>query len=177
MDRLIGELLTLARSEQGEALETDYFDLYGLVAAVVADARFEGERHGIGVTLEGACEQTLQGNAELLRRALENVVRNALRFTPAGASVAVSLGCEGDLAWIRVADCGPGIEEAKLSSAFDPFVRIGAQGAGKGYGLGLAIARKAVLTLGGQIRAANRPAGGLLVSITLPCSPVSETAP
>ncbi|MGY3926114.1 HAMP domain-containing sensor histidine kinase [Aeromonas simiae] len=167
MDRLIGELLELARAEQGHAPELGYFDLQGLVEAVVADARFEGERAQVAVRLEGECRRTLSGNAELVRRALENVVRNALRFSRAGQSVTLSLAEAEGQALICVCDEGPGIEEEKLASMFDPFVRIGA--VGKGYGLGLAIARRALICQGGQIKAENRAQGGLMVTLSLPC--------
>ncbi|MGL5286547.1 MAG: sensor histidine kinase [Aeromonas sp.] len=168
MDKLIGELLTLARVEQGQGTEQTYYDLQELVETVVADARFEGERAGVAVELFGELPVTLCGNAELVRRAIENVVRNALRFSKPGQSVAMQLGQEGERACVRIRDQGPGVEEEKLSAIFDPFVRIGSPMQGKGYGLGLAIARKAMLCQGGNISASNRPEGGLEVVLMLP---------
>ncbi|MGX9079906.1 ATP-binding protein, partial [Klebsiella pneumoniae] len=67
-----------------------------------------------------------------------------------------------------VADQGMGVDETKLSSMFDPFVRIGSPSAGKGYGLGLAITRKAIQAQGGRVEARNGDNGGLIVTLSLP---------
>lgn len=169
MDKMIGELLTLSRAEH-QVVDESYFDLYGLVDAVVNDARYEAQVPGVTILLEADTEQdhTVKGNAELMRRALDNIVRNALRFSTREQTVLVDLrGTERE--WLLcVTDQGPGVEKNKLSSIFDPFIRIESPQSGKGYGLGLAIARKVVMAHGGHIEADNRPQGGLTVRIFIP---------
>lgn len=169
MDKMIGELLTLSRAEH-QVVEEAYFDLYGLVEAVVNDARYEAQVPGVTILLEADTEQdhTVKGNAELMRRALDNIVRNALRFSTREQAVKVVLrGTERD--WLLcVTDQGPGVDKNKLSSIFDPFIRIESPQSGKGYGLGLAIARKVVMAHGGHIEADNGPQGGLSVRIFIP---------
>ncbi len=143
MDKMIGELLTLSRTEHS-GIEEAYFDLLGLVTAVVNDARYEAQVTNVEILLAADEDEdyTIKGNAELMRRAVDNVMRNALRFSAPEQQVAVSLiGNEHE--WmIQVADQGPGVEKSKLSSIFDPFIRIDSPLSGKGYGLGLAITRK-----------------------------------
>lgn len=143
MDKMIGELLTLSRTEHS-GIEEAYFDLLGLVTAVVNDARYEAQVTGVEILLAADEDEdyTIKGNAELMRRAVDNVMRNALRFSAPEQQVSVSLiGNEHE--WtIQVADQGPGVEKSKLSSIFDPFIRVDSPLSGKGYGLGLAITGK-----------------------------------
>ncbi|WJV54704.1 ATP-binding protein [Prodigiosinella aquatilis] len=169
MDKMIGELLTLSRTENTAANE-EYFDLLGLVTAVVNDARYEAQVPGIEITLStsGFDDYTVTGVSELIRRAIDNILRNALRFSSPGQLVSVTLGRDEQEWIIGVADQGPGVEKSKLSSIFDPFIRIDSPLSGKGYGLGLAIARKAIQAHGGKIEAENRGQGGLLVRVCIP---------
>ena len=108
----------------------------------------------------------------LLRAALENVIRNALRHTPPDTTVDVILRRGAENLEIAVRDSGAGVPETRLADIFKPFVRIGEARDRRtgGYGLGLAIAARAIQAHGGQIRARNRPEGGLEVIITLPAS-------
>lgn len=171
MDRLVGELLTLSRLEAGVLSAMDeVINLGELVADVVADARFEAEASGRGVDFSVCGEVSVKGNAELLHRALENVVRNALRHTPEGARVAVKIELDagGDGVRLAVIDQGPGVPERELDAIFEPFIRGGDSRHNDGHGLGLAIARRVVESHGGGIRAENREGGGLRVEIVLP---------
>ncbi|WP_410014113.1 ATP-binding protein [Sodalis sp. C49] len=170
LDRMIGELLALTRAEHQGSAGEDYFDLYGLVEAVVNDARYEAQVPGVEIALSAAQPEdyTVKGNAEMMRRAVENIVRNAVRFSTHGQRVSVTLSRVETQLDITVADQGPGVEESKLSSIFDPFVRVNSPLNGKGYGLGLAIARKAVLAHGGQVEAFNGASGGLVIRIRIP---------
>ncbi len=170
LDRMIGELLALSRAEQQGLLGEDYFDLLGLVEAVVNDARYEAQVPGVNIQLIAQPQEdyTVRGNAEMMRRGVENIVRNALRFSTQGQSVYVTLSRVDAMLDITVADQGPGVEESKLSSIFDPFVRVNGPLNGKGYGLGLAITRKVALAHGGQVEAHNSASGGLVISIRIP---------
>lgn len=170
MDKMIGELLTLTRAGHGERDGEEYYDLQGLVDAVVSDARYEAQHMGVEIKtwVDETREYTVCGQAELIRRALDNVLRNALRFSQAGQTIRLTLMRQGDEFIVEVADQGMGVDESKLSSIFDPFVRIGSPAAGKGYGLGLAITRKAIQAQGGRVDARNGEEGGLIVTLHLP---------
>ncbi|PWR20256.1 HAMP domain-containing sensor histidine kinase [Zavarzinia aquatilis] len=174
IDAMVGELLSLARAEAGPPPGDDYFDLNSLALAVIGDARFEAEpaRLTIASNLDaGRVEDVLiAGDAELMRRALENVLRNAIRHAPAGSTVSVDITPGPDRVAIAIADEGKGMAEADLARMFEPFVR-GAGAHQGGFGLGLAIARRAVLSHGGTIEGHNRPGGGLEVRIELPVAP------
>lgn len=173
---LVDQLLALSRIEAGvPAGERVAVDLGALVAAVVDDAAFEAGARGRAVRLRQgpACEVT--GSPALLRSAVENVVRNAVRHTGDGRAVEVSLDA-AELperrAVVRVRDHGPGIPEERLKDVFEPFVRVddARERVLGGAGLGLAIAIGAARLHGGTIEAANAPGGGLEVTITLPAS-------
>ncbi|UVO09194.1 ATP-binding protein [Pectobacterium polonicum] len=169
MDKMIGELLTLSRTEHS-GIEEAYFDLLGLVTAVVNDARYEAQVTSVEILLVADEDEdyTVKGNAELMRRAVDNVMRNALRFSAPAQQVAVSLIGNEQEWMIQVADQGPGVEKSKLSSIFDPFIRVDSPLSGKGYGLGLAIARKVVLAHGGHIEADNGESCGLVIRLCVP---------
>lgn len=119
-------------------------------------------------------EYVVLGWPERLRSAVENVVRNAVRYTAEGTEVEISLYCEkrreGRFAVIRVRDRGPGVPEESLALLFRPFYRVGedrGRGSG-GTGLGLAITERAARLHGGSVSAANAPGGGLLVELAVP---------
>ena len=170
LDKMIGELLALSRAESNSLPDEEYFDLYGLVDAVVSDARYEAQIPGVEIVLQASSdvEYTVKGNAELMRRAVDNIVRNALRFSSHGQRVTVVLTRIDQLFQIEVSDQGPGVEESKLSSIFDPLVRVKSSMSGKGYGLGLAITRKVVLAHGGQVEARNGEQEGLVITLRIP---------
>ncbi|MDD3445289.1 MAG: ATP-binding protein, partial [Zavarzinia sp.] len=117
-------------------------------------------------------EGLIAGDAELLRRAFENILRNALRHAPQGSTVDVTLHDTatpdaGGRVEVVIADQGKGVPEEALARMFEPFVRANGSSPG-GFGLGLAIARRAVLSHGGTITATNRPGGGFSVTVDLP---------
>ncbi|MEJ1267329.1 sensor histidine kinase [Pantoea ananatis] len=136
----------------------------------MTDLRYEAQIPGVDVVydVDERADHTVRGNAELCRRGIENVLRNALRFSLPGQRIHVSLKVESQWLAIHVRDQGPGVEETKLSSIFDPFVRVNSPLMGKGYGLGLAIVRKVVLAHHGEVHAVNRPEGGLGPRLRLP---------
>jgi two-component system OmpR family sensor kinase len=177
LDALVGELLTLSRLEaRADGADDEYFDMLELADAVLEDARFEAENAGIRLNYEQqGCnpdsEALIRGRAELLHRALENIVRNALKYSQPGQTVDVAFEWQASRVRVSVSDEGPGVPPDQLGSIFEPFVRAGSTPVnGGGYGLGLAIAQRAVLAHGGTIEASNRPTGGLCVSISLPLS-------
>ena len=173
LDSLIGQLLTLSRIESGsDAAAASSIDLTALVHEVVIDADFEARAQSrrVGVTAFEEC--TISGFEELLRSAVENVVRNGVRFTREGTAVDVSIRRERDRAVVRVRDRGPGVPETMLSEMFLPFQRGQTRGGTRndGSGLGLAIAHRAVVANGGRIGAMNAVDGGLIVDIEVPFS-------
>ena len=171
LNLLIGELLTLSQLEGGVAGERAEVDLAELADEVVRDADFEACAGNRRVHFSPAAALVLQGNREMLRRALENVVRNAVRYTPVGSSVEVRLErVAGPLAVLRVRDFGPGVPEGQLSDIFRPFYRV-AEARDRqsgGTGIGLAITERIVTLHGGTVTAVNLPDTGLEVAIRLP---------
>lgn len=177
LDKMIGELLALSRAENRSLADDDeYFDLHELVKVVVNDARYEAQVPGVEIQFKVTppLEYTVKGNAELMRRAIDNIVRNALRFSSHCQQVKVTLSQVDKSYQIQVADQGPGVEESKLSSIFDPFVRVKSAMSGKGYGLGLAITRKVILAHGGQVEARNGEPNGLVITLRIPRWSASE---
>jgi two-component system sensor histidine kinase CpxA len=166
LDALIGQLLTLTRIGSGVDRGSPVpFDLANLVQEVAADADFEARAHGRSVAIAEAAECSFTGFEELLRSAIENVVRNAVRHTANGTAVEIALRPAGSRLLVTVRDHGPGVPEAMLADIFRPFHRTADS---DGAGLGLAIAQSAVQVHRGTIRAVNAPGGGLLVEIDLP---------
>lgn len=170
LDKMIGELLSLSRAEQQKNHDEQYFDLLGLLEAVANDARYEAQIPGVDILLsaDSGLDYTVKGDANLIRSAVENVVRNALRFSLQGQQVSIELRQDGHWLTIVVRDQGPGVEAEKLSSIFDPFVRVSSPLSGKGYGLGLSIVRKVVQAHRGEVKAVNAREGGLELTIRLP---------
>jgi len=173
MDKLVGELLTLSRIESGVTATSDEVLMGELMAELIENARFEAEAKQRRLDYSGQAEVIVHGQFELLYRALENVVRNAIKHTADGSSVTVQTEVElgGGRLKILVCDQGSGVPEAELPAIFEPFYRGSQAGAQQGYGLGLTIARRVVQAHGGTISAANRHTGsGLCVEICLPCT-------
>jgi signal transduction histidine kinase len=168
MDMLIGQLLALTRIDSGvDRGAAAPFDLANLVQEVANDADFEARATHRRVVIEHADACMVNGFEELLRSAIENVARNAIRHTAEGTAVEILLQRHNSRVSLRVRDHGPGVPETMLSEIFLPFRRI-ANGDAEGAGLGLAIAERAVAVHRGTIRATNAPMGGLIVEIDLP---------
>jgi len=170
LDALLGEVLTLSRLEAGmPGSKAEAFDLGELIEAIVEDARFESAAKGVAVVCPDLGEIRIQGHAELIYRAIENLVRNAVKHSPPGSGVTIEVkpGGGGSSVDIAIIDQGPGVPEGQLASLFEPFFRVPAAGI-QGFGLGLAIARRAVEAHRGSIRVSNRPEGGFRVDLSLP---------
>lgn len=171
LNTLVGELLQVTRAE-GDAsrLRSQRVALDELLADVVEDGRVEADARGSGIALE-AQPVSIAGDAELLRRAVENVVRNAIRYSPEGKDVEVRLSRKDTQVSIEVRDYGPGVPSESLNRIFDAFYRVepDRDRASGGVGLGLAIARRAVELHHGTVTARNANPG-LAVQIDLPLS-------
>lgn len=165
LDALVGEVLTMARMESGATMaREDYVDVNELLRTIADDASFENaDSARIRIVGDVDSEILMRGQGELLYRAFENVIRNAMRHTPEGTEVEVSVRREAGSVTVDIADQGSGVPESELASIFEPFHR-GA--GGDGFGLGLAIAQRAIEAHGGRISARNDK--GLVVSILLP---------
>ena len=169
MNGLVGELLTLSRLEAGVAGPLENIDMGELLTDIVEDARFEGAARQVEIVYAAGEMLEIRANPELLHRAIENVVRNALRFSPAGGAIHIAAGrSDGNRFRISIGDDGLGVPESQLENIFKPFFRGDGQNAAGGYGLGLAIARRVIAAVDGKIQAKNKAGGGLLVEIDLP---------
>jgi signal transduction histidine kinase len=167
MDRLVGELLTLSRLEAATGQAGDeLIDVVEMVDQIADDARFEA---GAPIEVEAPLPMTVRGAPDLLWSAVENIVRNAVKHGGAAGKVELLLHPDQDQVHIDVLDRGPGIAEEHLGEIFEPFFRSNpTRNNVDGHGLGLAIAKRVIENHGGRIAAANRPGGGLRVTISLP---------
>jgi signal transduction histidine kinase len=178
MNELIGQLLRLAQLEDhadgGEPAAMEPVQMEDLIDEVAADADFEANSQNRGVTVLETQPCVVTGSAELLRSAIENIVRNAVRYT--GEETQVEIGLDRAsredrlYAHITVRDHGPGVPEKALQELIRPFYRVGdaRDRQSGGTGLGLAIADRIVRLHGGILTAANASGGGLQVEVHLP---------
>lgn len=197
LDKLIGQLLTLTRIDSGvDAGVRERFDLTNLVQEIAADGDFEGRAHNRGVKVVTADPSRISGVPDLMRSAVENVVRNAVRHTQEGTTVEIAVEryrgvpwggdddrnkSEAEMVRVQVRDYGPGVKESLLADIFKPFHR-GAENTSsngnvnpasnglphEGAGLGLAIAERVVRMHDGTIEAHNAIGSGLVIEIRLP---------
>lgn len=167
LDTLIGQLLTLTRIDSGADRGSPVpVDLTNLVQEVANDADFEARARNRRVIVKQSDACTVEGYEELLRSAVENVVRNAVRHTAEGTDVEICLQNSSSQTLLSVRDHGPGVPENMLSEIFLPFRRV-ANNNHDGAGLGLAITQRAVAVHHGTICARNADQGGLIVEIAL----------
>lgn len=177
LDEMVGRLLTIAKLDIGAPqVAMAEVDLQDVVAQIVRDAEFESRESNRGISLVCSGQCVVWGSAELLRSAVENVVRNAVRYTESGSAVEVHMECEGlphkPSVRLTVRDYGPGVPESELGKIFQPFYRVATarDRQSGGTGLGLAIAERVVRIHGGTIRAENAAPRGLKIEIVLPQS-------
>jgi two-component system sensor histidine kinase CpxA len=171
LDSLISQVLKLARLHGTDApFAREAFDLDEVIEEVVRDANFEGAVKNCQVRLEGAAKAAVNGNRDLLRSAVENVLRNAVRYSPRDSRVDVSIARSGTAVSILIRDGGPGVPPKDLERIFEPFYRV-AESRDRdtgGEGIGLAITAQVMKAHGGSASAANRREGGLEVRLSLP---------
>jgi two-component system sensor histidine kinase CpxA len=171
LDTLIGQMLQLSQLRAAKpTLPLEPIDLTSLLSEVVEDARLEASAADKSVDWVAGESLWLNGDHDLMRSAIENVLRNAVRFTKPDSAVAVTLHRENDQVLTVIEDHGPGVPEAELARIFEPFYRV-AESRDRdsgGTGLGLAIAARVISLYNGHVRAQNATTGGLRVEIRLP---------
>jgi signal transduction histidine kinase len=167
---LIGELFQVTRAEGDPgSRKNDDVELDSLVHLLVEDCALEAEVRHCRVLIHADAPVMIQGDAELLRRALENMLRNAIRHSPEGSAIEVGLKRQNGTAVLSVRDYGTGVPEETLQDIFKPFFRVDSDRnrASGGVGLGLAIAQRAVLLHHGRVEAQNMYPG-LMMTMELP---------
>jgi two-component system sensor histidine kinase CpxA len=169
---LLDELLQVTAAEEDpHCREQEHVRLDALLKHLVDDGMMEAEAKGCRIALLANESAVIIGDEELLRRAIENVLRNAIRHAPDGTVVDVELQRHNGTATIQIRDFGTGVPDDSLAWIFQPFYRVDADRSRLhgGVGLGLSITQRAIALHGGQIRATNA-APGLRVTIDLPQS-------
>jgi two-component system sensor histidine kinase CpxA len=172
LNDMIGQLLMLSRLEANQVFEFSRVDLNMLLQRLSVDATFEAESKRKRISFIEHDTAIIEGNRELLLRAIENVVRNAIHY--ASRHIQVSLTTAGGVIILCVEDDGPGVAEDELEQLFYPFYRLSAARDRHTGGVGLAIARQAVQSHVGKISAKNTPEGGLSVCIQLPFQVIKQ---
>ena len=170
LNELVAELLQVTRVEGDPSMQkTETVRLDELLGDLVYDSLIEAQAKDVRLLLKAPLPVTINGDEELLRRAIENVIRNAIRYAPPGTSLDIELTRSADCIRILVRDYGPGVPDEALPRIFDAFYRVDSDRnrASGGLGLGLAIARRAVELHKGKLAARNANPG-LLVTIELP---------
>ena len=172
MNTLVGQLLKLAKLETGAVQERqEVISMTEMLNHVAADAEIEANAKSCSVVLKNEVRALVEGDAEVLRSAIENVVRNAIQYSPEKSVIDLVQRSNGPgKVIVEVADQGPGVSTEELQKMFEPFYRADVARTRRtgGVGLGLAIAERAVAAHHGSIRAANREKSGLVVEIKLP---------
>jgi two-component system sensor histidine kinase CpxA len=171
LDTLIGQMLQLSQLRAAEPAHLrEEVELTTLLTEVVEDARLEANAQNKEVAWAPNMSVTVEGDQRLLRSAIENVLRNAVRFTASGTAVRAQLQHEDSRARLLIEDEGPGVPDPELARIFEPFYRV-AESRDRdsgGTGLGLAITARIVALHGGKVTARNGAGGGLHVEIALP---------
>lgn len=168
LDELLGQILTLARLESNLSRDAmEKVNLDELLEEIVQDVSFEAQALNRSVVFKVEHSAELQGQRELLRRAFENVIRNALKYTAEGTAVEILLTEEYRKPVVLIRDHGPGIPKPELGKVFQPFYRVPEKDKSQpsGYGLGLAIAKRALEKHAGTIELSNAAEGGLKARI------------
>lgn len=166
LQRLVDDLRTLASAEAGRlSLHREPTDLAQLTADVVDGFRAQADTVGVRLSITAATLPPAHVDPERLRQVLSNLVANALRYTPAGGEINITLAGTDAGVRIDVTDTGRGMAPAELDRIFERFYRSDDS---RGSGLGLPIARELVRAHGGEVRATSRDGGGTTITVTLP---------
>jgi signal transduction histidine kinase len=174
MNQTIGEMLRFSRLEAGQASPRRLVRLRKLLSELVNTEEIEAAAKGCRLQLQAERQMTVVGDPELLRSGFENVLRNAIRHAPPDSAVEIRARRDGSDFLVEVSDRGPGVAPEYLERIFEPFFRAPATAATtSGSGLGLAIARRVFATHDGEIAAAERPGGGLVMTVRLKSAEMS----
>lgn len=169
LDRMLGEMLALSRMEGGlPGMEREPVELIVLAHGCVDQFRLEAEARHVDLRLSGAGSIVVSGNALLLERAVDNLLANAIKFSPAGSTVSLTVRVEQQFAELAVRDHGPGVPENELTLLLRPFFRGSNAAQTDGHGLGLSIVQRVVQAHGGSIDLRNAEDGGLEIRLWLP---------
>jgi len=180
LNEMIGRLLTLARVKSlVDPPQQAAVSLRPLLDQIAEDAGFEASAKHCQVQVQGREDCEVGGSHELLSSAIENVVRNAVRYTRPETTVQIELGCDQNSSRVIVSDQGPGVPEAELANIFRPFYRLSdsREHRSGGTGIGLAITQEVVRLHGGSVSARNNQPRGLVVEIRLPSFSGSRLGP
>jgi two-component system sensor histidine kinase CpxA len=183
LNRLIGELLSLSSLESlRNPISAEPVSLVHLIETHLPNLKYEARARGCEISLNALANPTVVVDLELMGRAIENIVRNAIRYSSAGDRVELEVTSRKEQttssAVLHIMDRGPGVPENMRDAIFRPFVRVDASrnDSTGGFGVGLAIAERAVHLHGGKIRALPREGGGLTIEIRLPAQGTAGSA-
>jgi two-component system, OmpR family, sensor histidine kinase CpxA len=169
IDSMLAQLLMLSRLDNPQSLlHKEVIDIQSLLAPIIGDAQFEARELNKLVSFEPVTEISVEGDVQMLSSAIENVLRNAIKYANKQIDITVSISEQNLI--IMICDDGEGIEQNQLSRIFEPFYResLARDRASGGVGLGLAIAQRAIIKHQGKINACNMEGRGLQVTISLP---------
>ncbi|WP_430390519.1 ATP-binding protein [Dyella sp. 20L07] len=169
LDRMTGEMLALSRLEGGiPGVNREAVDMAALLRECVRRADVEAQARDISMAVDAGTPATVSGSELLLERALDNLIANAIKFSPLGGRVELNVQRNAEQVVLSVRDHGPGVPTAELESLFRPLFRGSNAARADGHGLGLAIVQRVIRAHGGDIHANNADGGGLVVRLHLP---------
>jgi signal transduction histidine kinase len=169
LDRMTGEMLALARLKGDlPGMESEPVELGPLLEECVATLRVTADERQVELRLTHGGGAVVRGSVALLRRAIENLIANAIKFSPQGGRVRIELRTRGDRAIVEVRDHGPGVPAQELELLFRPFFRGSNARLAEGHGLGLTLVQRVAKAHDGGVRAENAQGGGLRVTLDLP---------
>lgn len=176
LDSVIGDLLRFSRLDAAAPMSRRLLRIEELLRALLQAEEIEAAPLGVKLEQGGDEELTVVGDPDLLRSGFENILRNAIRYAPAGTAVTVTARQRDTHIAVTIEDRGPGVPTEYLERMFEPYVRVpepgerAASGQASGTGLGLAIARRVFAAHGGEVSAQLREGGGLRISVSLPAA-------
>ncbi|HSE13174.1 MAG TPA: ATP-binding protein [Rudaea sp.] len=170
LEEMIAQAIQLTRMETTTPSKVEDVALDEMIGDIADDAAFEAQARPCALHIAQSEPVKVRAEADLVASAIENVVRNAVRYTAPDTTVSIRLDRVDGQARVRVRDCGPGVAAGDCARIFEPYFRtdVARQRKSGGSGLGLAIAKRAVERQGGRIHASNADGGGLEVEILLP---------
>ncbi|WP_267220650.1 HAMP domain-containing sensor histidine kinase [Dyella silvae] len=175
LDDMTGEMLALSRLEGGiPGAHREAVDVTALLAECVRRSSLEAQAREITLSLSTGGLAIVSGNELLLERAFDNLIANAIKFSPPGGHVELAVQSANAQVDVTIRDRGPGVPPAELDSLFRPLFRGSNAARAEGHGLGLAIVQRVVRAHGGDIKASNAEDGGLEVSLHLPLAEAAD---